>query len=85
MMLGSIPKACHGGETIDAMIGTEHAQECQFCGTKVRNDCVDHPQFGFEENCDHWLYWLVVVLICISPLLFSSSTQSEPDKKMPNA
>ena len=46
------PKACRGGSTLPAMAGGEPAQECQFCGTKVRDDLVDHPFYGFEADCD---------------------------------
>lgn len=46
-------RACQGAETISTMMGLEHAQECHYCGMKVRDDLVDHPFFGFESGCSH--------------------------------
>lgn len=43
-------KACRGAQTIDSNIGIEAAQECVHCGTKVRDDLVEHPLFGFSAR-----------------------------------
>jgi hypothetical protein len=44
-------RACRGGETKPVRMGCEHAQECLACGTRVRNDLVHHPFFGFAAGC----------------------------------
>lgn len=47
-------KACEGAITEPCrMSGMEHGQKCQHCGTKVRDDMVDHSFFGFAANCSH--------------------------------
>lgn len=45
-------RACMGGETKSVRIGTEHGQQCKICGTKVRDDMVNHGFFGFAAGCD---------------------------------
>lgn len=46
-------KACEGAATRDCRMGPEHAQQCLACGTKVRDDMVDHGFFGFRAGCSH--------------------------------
>lgn len=45
------PRACLGGDTIPTRMGMESAHQCAACGTKVRNDLVEHPFFGFRNSC----------------------------------
>lgn len=40
-------KACNGDETIS--VGD--MEECLACETRVRNDLVDHPFWGFRSTC----------------------------------
>ncbi|CAE6967461.1 hypothetical protein R70199_07849 [Paraburkholderia domus] len=44
-------RACYGGATVSCRIGPEHAQRCRSCGTKVRDDLIDHHFFGFAASC----------------------------------
>lgn len=45
--------ACKGADTMPCEMGIESAQECLYCGTKVRDDLVEHPFFGFKaHDCD---------------------------------
>lgn len=45
-------RACKGGETEPCLlIGMEHAQKCLSCGSRVRDDLVDHKFFGFAAGC----------------------------------
>lgn len=44
-------RACKGGLTISCCIGSEHAQKCVHCHTKVRDDMVNHRFFGFAAGC----------------------------------
>lgn len=51
-MGASEKRACRGAATASCRMSTEHAQRCRHCGTKVRDDMVDHPFFGFVAGCD---------------------------------
>lgn len=42
-------RACHGAPTVSCRMGPEHAQQCQHCKTKVRDDLVNHRLFGFKQ------------------------------------
>lgn len=45
-------RACQGAKTDDCRLSDMgHAQQCRFCGMKVRHDMVDDPFFGFAAGC----------------------------------
>lgn len=45
-------RACLGGKTKPCQFSDlGHAQACLSCGTRVRDDLVDHPFFGFSAGC----------------------------------
>lgn len=45
-------RACRGGGTEPCrLIDKGHAQKCLSCGTRVRDDLVDHKFFGFAAGC----------------------------------
>ena len=44
--------ACMGGATVPVRMGCEHAQQCVVCGSKVRDDLVEHGFFGFAAGCN---------------------------------
>lgn len=45
-------RACRGGETEPCrLIDMGHAQKCLSCGSRVRDDLVDHKFFGFAAGC----------------------------------
>lgn len=52
IMGASEKRACRGAATVSCRMSTEHAQRCRHCGTKVRDDMVDHRFFGFAAGCD---------------------------------
>jgi hypothetical protein len=45
-------RACKGGRTEPCrLIDMGHAQKCLGCGTRVRDDLIDHKFFGFAAGC----------------------------------
>lgn len=45
-------RACKGGETEPCrLIDMGRAQKCLICGSRVRDDLVDHKFFGFAAGC----------------------------------
>lgn len=45
-------RACLGGKTKPCRFSDlGHAQACLSCGTRIRDDLVDHPFFGFATSC----------------------------------
>lgn len=46
--------ACLGADTTPCRLGGfEHAEQCKYCGIKVRRDMVDDKIFGFKAGCEH--------------------------------
>lgn len=45
-------RACCGADTMPCRLSDlSHAQQCRKCGTRVRDDLVEHPFFGFVAGC----------------------------------
>ena len=45
--------ACKGAPSHTVRTGAGDMEECQACGTRVAQDLIEHPFFGFRAGCDH--------------------------------